>query len=404
MSKYNFQPINDYSVELGAFFNGSYGIHLLPPKKSSTTNRFYPVVNYNNYSSSSYSNEKDMLRADVRYRLFFFLNLTGNNNGKYVNEEIIFGESHVYNIQQNVNKLLELFQNNNIWGSQEYMNTNYPLEGWFGNKTLYLNPTYISGRNNENIPGFNITFNGENNLVAQVSANQIYTMLFTISNFNFDSYRLQMINLYQSATLETKLDALLLNAGLHDAPDYRNNPNMFINANGRSFGAQQNSSMGGSANNFYNNKQFGSNNNQQQAKSTSGNSSNPFAQAASMSFGSGSGLKKPQVGNGNSIFGNTPMAGKNMAQKQPEPAKQPAPESTDDPFANTEVDSVNISDEDLSFDVSKEETKSEDPKKETSSNPFSGGLANFKPTGKYEEEASVTDINDSEIDDQLFGD
>ena len=281
---------------------GSVGYKVMPPKKSKQ-GKFYPLVNYRSYAVSTYTNQDQMLSADIRSRIFVSITMNTNDrtNG-FSNKEIVYSINGEQAIKQSANEFVKVYTEANNQGvsmwdpNSKYANWTWQSAPFVGGteNCLYLKPTTFTLQNSENpVQGFLVGVTAQPQYCENITANQAITLINFLLNTNLTETHKQMILMYQNATIEAKLDSLLTANGINGAVDYQHNTNSLLGNGGFGPAPQTSGFADPGRQNFAQPKQptF-------QPQANSGFSTTPFT---------GGGLKQPNVNN--NPVKSTPAAG-----------------------------------------------------------------------------------------------
>ncbi len=370
-----FSHIGNFQVEMLSLGMGSFKYSIMPPKASSQ-GKFYSLTNFNNYQSQQSTDQHNMINADVRYRIYGVIDIPSNSNGQgYRNKSLTYSFYNENQVKNDVAAIIERMNQENIW-NDSYID-NLVMGIHFSNdELLQIQPTIIN-INNQQVQGVFLSAGGE--FVTSCTRNAFQAWLVMMANESLSSHRDQLIIMYQNAQIQASLDALLVNNSIFAGVDYRNGATSIIGGNGNNT-----SNMGNFNNNNYQNQNFNSTTN------NGGNFSGNFSQGTKLGgnttsnnansinntspFGNSSSPIRPRIegGSHDKVFGKV----ENKQQPKQEEPKivKTSMENLSKQMNNNSVDN----------------TPKEEPKQdqESSSKKMGSVLSGFKPTGKFEDQAS----------------
>lgn len=426
----NFPQLTDLDVELMPLgSNASFGYRILPPRKSSKGN-FYPLLNTRTYNTNSYSNISVAGSANVRSRVFGYIqcNNWGGQQGGFSQTSVVFSVPQLPALKNWVNQVEQqlaniqndLYVNNAV--NNSYQNLVLQTPNMIGqNAVLYFKPNVwmtqsYNGKPGVPITGFTMAV-GSPEYTSNISWDAFLGFLDAIKTFDITKLSSEGITQFMIAEQKVMLDALMSklsngggmpfnNGGYQPNNGYQsNNSNPFNNNNNNNNSFSNNNGNMNNSNPFANNNTtFGDNAMPFPPKN---NNNNPFGNGSSNNttpntnnnpFQSNTAFNNAMPTNGNTPnknpfagFGETNQESNTNADKSPKISKPKA----------SDVKPTKISLDDLTSQMSNEgglskpDTNTEAPKK----NSVSGQSKNNSSSGLMKSLSdSAADNDGSEID------
>lgn len=369
-----FSHVGNLQYEIMSLGMGSFDYSVMPPKKS-RQGSFYPLMSFRNYKSNSYTNQDNMLNANIRYRIYGVVNIPSQNNGNgngFETKSLTYGLYNEGAVRNAANEIANSMQQVNLW-TEEYLNTatfNIPFSN---DEVLSIQPTYININNNQ-AEGVYLSAGG--NFITTCTRNTFESFIMFLLNNTIEMHRDSLILMYQNSQIQASLDALMVNAGIFAGVDYNSGSTSIIGGSNGMTQTNTNNNFGQPTQqrNSYSNNNFNN-----QFSNIQSNNNRPKSNAQTTPFGNGSGIR-PAINSANhaNVFGKVEKDNNIPTSNNTLPKKDEAPE-----VQKTSLD-------DLESKISGNTTPKQEAPKQEEKKPvgLNNKLAGFQPTGKFEDKVS----------------
>ncbi len=373
-----FTHINNFKYEVCPLGMGNFSISIMPPKKSAQ-NKFYPVVNFNNYNATAYTDQHNMASATARFRVFGIVHLPSMNQtpGSYDSKELMYSTTTEDKLREDIQNFLNYANQTNLWAPENLGMSTFTLH--FANEGLLEFQSTIMNINGAEVTGFNLSAGGTYG--TAVSVNSFIYFLNQVLGRSLDDYRENMLIMYQNASIQMALDALLVNQGIFAGVDYRQGATSIVGGNGN---FMQSSNNGNNGFNYGNSNAL--QNNSQPTKSVKPQS-NPF--------GNINNVIHPSAGSGRDVFPDQQSTNNIQQQKDVTPKTNKTSidalasqmnSNNNTPKQLSQPETQTVSHENVTPSQKEEVQRQE--RQPSIAEQGKGLLAGFKPTGKFEDKVS----------------